>query len=364
MSETALAAQAPDETRQLDFPALTGAQKAAVILSLLDPDNARSLAEGFDDGAADKAIEAFQNLRVVDKRVILETIATFVAAVQDDVPVVAGGMRRAEQLAEALAPQSFEMMDMMDMASGFEGAGSIDEGADAEAVWTYVRELEPIQLATLIGGERPAVIAAVVQRLDKKSGSSVLGQLEQDTAVQVVKQVMTGKQPAPRTYDAIAESLRRNAGGRLSEAEAPEGDPSEQLAEMFNCLPAAKQDAILEPLRTELPEETKRVEERLMRFGLLHERLPKTFVPTIFREAPQDVLDRALKHGLEHQTEAADFLLGSISQRLAEQIRERIDEMRKISQTEGETAQTELLGLLFGWAEEGRFEFKEEEDFS
>ncbi|MEM0928078.1 MAG: FliG C-terminal domain-containing protein [Pseudomonadota bacterium] len=361
MSDAALVQPAPEESQEVDVPRLTAAQRAAVILSLLDPDNARSLAEGFDDGAAERAIEAFESLRVVDKRALLETIASFVSAVQDEVPVVAGGARRAERLAEALAPQTFEMMEA---PPELMQSGSIDEGADADAVWEYVRALDPTQLAALIGGERPAVIAAVIQRLDRKSGSAVLGQLEQDTAVMVVKQVMGGRQPAPRTYEAIAESLRRNAEGRLSVATEPEGDPSEQLAEIFNCLPAAQQDAILEPLRAELPEETKRVEERLMRFGLLHERLPKTFVPTIFREAPQDVLDRSLKHGLEHQQEAADFLLGSISQRLAEQIRERIDEMRKISKTEGETAQTELIGLLFAWAEEGRFEFKVEEDFS
>ncbi|MEO1656123.1 MAG: FliG C-terminal domain-containing protein [Pseudomonadota bacterium] len=359
MSEAALVSQPQPASQDVDIPKLTAAQRAAVILSLLDPDNARSLAEGFDDGAAERAIGAFESLRIVDKRALLETIAAFVAAVKDEVPVVAGGARRAEQLAEALTPPPAEIVETPPELTD---SGSIDEGADADAVWAYVRKLEPTQLAALIGAERPAVIAAVIQRLDRKSGSAVLGQLEQGTAVQVVKQVMSGRQPAPRTYEAIAESLRRNAEGRLAVATEPEGDPSAQLAEMFNCLPAAQQDAILEPLRSELPEETKLVEERLLRFAILHERLPKTFAPTIFREAPQDILDKALKHGLEHQQDAADFLLGSISQRLAEQIRERIDEMRKISHEDGETAQTELLGMLFGWADEGRFTFKDPDE--
>ena len=359
MSDAALVSQPPTANKDVDIPKLTAAQRAAVILSLLDPDNARSLAKGFDNGAAERAIGAFESLRIVDKRALLETIAAFVAAIKDEVPVVAGGARRAEQLAEALSPPPAEILETPPELTE---DGSIAEGADADAVWAYVRKLEPTQLAALISAERPAVIAAVIQRLDRKSGSAVLGQLEQGTAVQVVKQVMGGRQPAPRTYEAIAESLRRSAGGRLAVSTEPAGDPSAQLAEMFNCLPAAQQDAILEPLRQDIPEEIKLVEERLLRFAILHERLPKTFVPTIFREAPQDVLDKALKHGLEHHTEAAEFLLGSISQRLAEQIRERIEDMRKISQEEGETAQTELLGMLLGWAEDDRFAFKDPED--
>ncbi|MEM9809701.1 MAG: FliG C-terminal domain-containing protein [Pseudomonadota bacterium] len=359
MSETPLSPPPPSAQAPV-IHHLSSAQRAAIILSLLDPEEARQLAQSFDPGAVDRAVAAFESLRIVDRGSILEAIATFVTTVKDHIPVVAGGARQAEKLASRLAALTHN--DGTEAPPALEDRGSLDAGADAEAVWAYLRRLEPEQLATLLQAERPAVIAAVVQRLDRKGGSTILQMLPDEIAVNVVRIVMNGRQPAPRTYDAIAESLRRNAPGRLAEAENPQADPSGQLAEIFNTLPAARQETLLAPLRGELPDETKAVESKLLRFAILHERLPRTIVPTVFREITQDVLDKALKHGLAHHSETTEFLFGSISQRLAEQIRERIEEMPRVSEEDGEAAQTELMGALLSWAEEGRFTFKELEE--
>jgi flagellar motor switch protein FliG len=78
----------------------------------------------------------------------------------------------------------------------------------------------------------------------------------------------------------------------------------------------------------------------------------------IFREVDRKVLDPAMKHALNVHTETAEFLFASISQRLAEQIRERIEEHPPISADEGEDAQAELLSTLIDWSEEERFAFK------
>lgn len=357
MSETSLPAQQVKSGPPA--PLLKGPQRAAIILSLLEPDTARGLASEFDDGRIDRAVQTFENLGMVGRRDLLETIALFIEALDGDIPVVAGGQKKAQALADTLI--SFGTDDgplALDLDLGGASAGSIDADADAEAIWAYVQGLEPEELARLLRGERPALLAAVLQRVDRLAAGVVLQKLDPETATEVVRLIIAGRKPASTTYDAIAEALRLQATDKLADAGEVDEDATGELAEAFNTMPAASQDAILQPLREKLPEETKRLEGRLFRFAILHERLPKTIVPTIFREIDQKTLDTALKHGLVEHGETAEFLLASISQRLAEQIRERIDELPPISAKDGEAAQTAIIRQLIAWSEEDRFAFK------
>lgn len=332
---------------------LSGPERAAVVLSLLEPDLARSLAERFDDGRTERAIRAFENLPMLDRDELLGIVTDYIEALSGDVPVVAGGQRRASELANALAPpQTDSTQDGQGGAGGF-----LDEGAAPEDVWAYVRGLEPEKLAILLIEERAAVISAVLQRLDREGASAVLSALPQGKASDVTRLLLGGRKPTGRTYEAIAESLRRTAPQRLS-ASSERGLAPLEIAEIFNCMPAATQQAILEPVRPEMAREIEALEAHLLSFPNLHERLPRTVVPSMFREIDRAVLDRALGHALKNQPETAEFLLGSISQRLAEQIRERIDDQPPFSDAEGEQAQANVMQTLIAWSEEDRFAFK------
>ena len=81
-------------------------------------------------------------------------------------------------------------------------------------------------------------------------------------------------------------------------------------------------------------------------------------VPTFFREIDNVISDKALAHAMRTQPEVAEFLLGSISQRLAEQIRERIEDRPPVSPAEGENAQALIMSELIAWSEADRFAFK------
>ncbi|MEM1381553.1 MAG: FliG C-terminal domain-containing protein [Pseudomonadota bacterium] len=346
---------APAEPTTLPM-VLTGPERAAIILSLLEPDVARSIAERFDVGRTERAITAFENLPMVGRNDLMAVIDSYLDALDGDIPLVAGGQLRASELARALEPP------MMDFASPFTddapAQGSLDDDADAEAVWTYVRALDPEKLGALLISERASIISAVVQQLERDSASAVLAALPVEKAGDVARMMIAGRKPSAQTYDAIAESLRRSAPGRLAEGGGATGFVPEHVAGIFNRLPAAQQEAILEPIRPDMPEEMAALDEHLLNFPNLEARLPKTIVPTLFREMDKDILDAALGHALKHKPHVAEFLLSSISQRLAEQIRERIAERPPQSDADGENAQAEIMKRLIAWEEEGRFAFK------
>ena len=194
---------------------LTGAQKAAIILSLLEPDQARSIAERFDSGRIDRAIAAFEALPIVTRDELLSVIRSYLEAMRGDVTLVAGGQLRADELASALAPPMDTSSDPIPLFEP-EETGSIDDGANAEEIWAYVQALDPEKLAQLLADERPAIISAVLERISRDGASAVLVSIDSEKASAVVRHMLHGRKPSTTTYDAIAESLRRVAPERLS----------------------------------------------------------------------------------------------------------------------------------------------------
>ncbi|NRA29167.1 MAG: hypothetical protein HRU11_02815 [Parvularculaceae bacterium] len=334
---------------------LNNAQKAAIILSLLDGDQARQLATSFDQGRTERAINAFEQLPMVDRSTLMDVIQTYLDALSGEVPLVAGGPRRANALADMLTSPPQLTNDNEPEVE--QDPGSIDEDADADAVWAYVRALPQEKIARLVADERPAIISAVINQLDADRSSAVLAALHEEKASAVVRQMLSGREPTSKTYDAIAESLRRVAPGRLSSSEKKSFDPL-AIANIFNRMPARRQSEILDPLKPEIPEQVDAVSEFLLSFPSLPDRLPRTIVPTVFRELDNKLIDNALGFAFVDQPDTAEFLLGSISQRLAEQIRERIEEQPKPNAADGEEAQAEIMRILIEWSEEGRFQFK------
>ena len=335
-------------------PALTPPQRVAIILSLLEPGEARALAERLEPGMIDRVITAYEAMGSLPKPVVLEVIARFVAEMASPHPSVRGGMRRAEALASALMPDAAPGEAANDDAPRL---SSIAEGAEPDAVWAHVEGMTPDRLAGLLAEERVAVIAAATVRLPDAKGGALLAALPEDTAVAVARQLAGGARVSPPTLDAIAESLRvRAASGGETEA-APDG--TAHLTSLLNRCPYGRQEAVLARLREADEALAGRVEAGLLRFASLAERLPRAAVPMLFREADQAVLDRALRYGAAANPEATDYLFSNISQRLAEQIRERVAATPMPDEADGEAAQAALIGELLGWAEAGRFALSE-----
>jgi flagellar motor switch protein FliG len=119
---------------------------------------------------------------------------------------------------------------------------------------------------------------------------------------------------------------------------------------------------MLEEIRTSLPEKAEAIEAAIVRFSSLPERLPKTIVPQLFRELDETTLDHALSLAERKDPQVTEFFFSCISQRLAEQIRERIAEKPRAAEADGEAGQAALMMTLFAWAEEGRFAFKNPAD--
>ena len=329
-------------------------ERVAVILALLEPDQARSLADRLEPNAIERVIDAYERMRTVPKATLLKTIASFVVDVRAKGPRVRGGTKEAAALASAILPEAeqpdFEPIEM-NMASG-----SLAPGADAEAVWNYLKSMQPAEIARLVANERPSVIAAVIANLPDPHGAGIITSLPEEKAAAVVAQMAQGSPVNAATLDAITESLRV----QVSESDGDEtaGDENEalpRLTAILNRCPLSRQKAVLDPLRAIAAEHAEAVENGLIRFEKLGQILPRNAAPILFREVDESLLNTAIRYSMETAPDAVEYLYSNISQRLAEQIRERIAAQKLPDQEEGEAAQAEMLAQLLEWSEDGRF---------
>jgi flagellar motor switch protein FliG len=357
MKPSALAIQKPGLAPS-DLPTLRPIERVAVILSLLETDQARAIAEQLDEGAVDRIIEAYERLRTVPKPALLKIIAGFVTEVRSPHPRVRGGARKAAALAEALAPPELEPIPMATAMIDMPGTsgGSLAEGADPDAVWQFVKGMDATELAGLLAGERPAVTAAVLARLDADKAGPVMAALPPAAAIAVTRQMAQGGPVSATTMAAIAETLRREVVRKeetTDREEVPDALP--HLTAILNRCPLSRQVLVLDPLREDANEHVEAVEQGLLRFPRLQDVLPRTAVPLLFREMPEAELDPAIRFGAQNAAEAVDYLYGNISQRLAQQIRERIEARPMPDEAEGERAQTAVIATILKWADEERF---------
>ncbi|NNU17299.1 hypothetical protein HK107_13290 [Parvularcula sp. ZS-1/3] len=335
-------------------------ETAAIILSLLEPETAKAVAAYFDEGRLDRALDAYERLDMVDQAEMLSVVRSFNATLDGDLPVISGGTKRAASLRRLFSSQeelpALPGPDQED--EPLADPGSIAEGAEPEEVWRYVAALSPDKAVSLLQGERPGLVAAVLSRLSRDSAVAVLGSLDDATAARILLISLGEHAPTEDTYDAIAETLRQRAPSRLESVGLDTKAMLTRTSALLNAMQPRRQAALMKGIEQAAPAAHEQLAPNVLRFSTLPERLPKTIVPALFREMDDEVTDRALKLALETEVPVAEFLLSCISQRLAEMIRERVRERPAVSREEGEEAQALLMQTLVDWAEEDRFAFK------
>lgn len=340
-------------TEVTSTPALQPAQRVAVILALLEPPQAREIADHIDSESLPHIISAYEQMRSVKKPILLETIANFVAEMRSKAPRVYGGPKRAAELADTIMEQ--DVMPIGIDLSDISGGEAVEE-LDTSAIWSQLAEMKPGDLARLMSRERPSVIAAILARVPEDIGGAVMGALPEEIAIAVTAQMAKSGPLSALAMEAITETLRiRTQEQEDGVVDDGEFDPVPRLSAILNRCAVSRQRAVLEDLRAENPEQADAVEKRLVRFETLVELLPRNAAPMIFREVDDSTLNTALRYGVQNAPESTEYLYANISQRLAEQIRERVEATPMPSDEDGEKAQTEIVSRILWWTGEGRF---------
>ncbi len=333
---------------------LSSPQKAALVIAALGPEAAGPIIERISDKHLRAFAEAYANLHKIPHHELMAVVEEFVSNLQEDGLEVGGGYEMTRRL-----------------LSQFKGEDEIDRLMDdvdapgGRTVWDKLGAVDVHVVSAYLAAQHPQTIAVILSRTDPEKASQILGELDAVLAQEVVIRLS-------KPINIRREALRVLADTIESELLAPmrkktkAKNPGAMIGALMNNLSSEKRQNLLEFISTKTPEIYDSVKEFILTFEDIPTRVPPKAIPIIVREIEVDTLLKAAKYGRQNAPETVEYLFKNVSQRMAQQYEEQIEQLKQVSVTEAEVAQTVIMSTVRRLVASGEFELikivTEEED--
>ena len=318
---------------------LSGPEKAAVILALLGADNAGPVVEKIDDKHLRAFMTALENLKIIPRESMLACVADFITELSARQGSLRGGPTAARELAESLFEE--------ERAVRLFGAPPPPPSAVslADGVWVELKKRKNIDIAKYLSGQRSEIVSIVMSNFPSDRVGEILVELPEEISVACVREMSRETNISQRTIDAVAELVKIEF---LSSDDTDSEGPSSVafVSEILGILPRERRDMMLEMIEKTDSETADKIRKSMMTFEDLPQRLPKTAVPIIFKDFDQEKLLTALKAGGDQYPDTVEFFFANISQRMAGQFKEQIEDMGDMTQKASDAAISSIMGFI------------------
>lgn len=313
---------------------LSRAQKAAIIVRFLLNEGAEVPLTELPDSLQAQLTKQMGSMRYVDRATLADVVAEFASELEAMGLTFPRGVSGAlNALDGRISPQT---------AARLRKEAGVRQFGDP---WEQVRRAPIEELCTILESESPEVAAVMLSKLEVARAADLLGRLPGPKARQIAFEMSRTAAVTPDAVDRIGLSL---AAQLYDQPEtAFEDGPVERVGAILNFSPAATRDDVLTGLDETDQDFARLVRKAIFTFANIPDRLNPVDVPKITREVDQAVLVTALKCASDGDMAAiADFLLENISKRMAEGIREEMEELGKVKTRDGEEAMTQVVNAI------------------
>lgn len=320
---------------------LSGRAKAAIVVRLLLNDGADIPLEDLPEELQTLLTEQMGAIGLVD-RITLSAVAQEFAEALDGV-----GLSMPHDLAGALT--------VLDGKIGARTAAKLRKQAGVRQTgdpWVRLKSMAAKDLAELAQAESTEVAAVLLSKLDTPKAAEMLGQLPGPVARQITYAVSKTGKVTPEAVDRIGFSLVAQIDQRP--VPAFQDEPEKRVGAILNQSPSQTRDDMLESLDAEDEDFAVSVRKMIFTFAHIAERVSERDVPALVRAVEQDDLVTALAAATdERNAPIAEFLLGNMSSRMAENLREEVQERGTIKRVDGEQAMNAVVNAVRQLEEEG-----------
>lgn len=321
---------------------LTQTQKAAVIVHLL-------LREEVDPGIAKlptdlqrRLVRTLGGLGPIDRDTLAAVAAEFAGQLDG------GAVRFPKGLRAALASVGGHVSP--DVVSDLASELPDGPGADvADGSWDTLAAMEADAIVALMEREAPEVAAILMSKLTPVRGADLLSRMAPERAAAIAMAFAATAEVGPETVARIGLSLGSAAAG--SAPRAFSDDPAVRVGSILNAARSGDRDAVLNGLDEAAPEFAARVRASVCSWDNIPERLDARDVSRVLRELEGDTVRAALAADVEGPVAA--FILGAISKRLGDQMREEIEEAGPPKPDDAEAARLAVAAAIRAMEERG-----------
>jgi flagellar motor switch protein FliG len=324
----------------------SGAQKAAILLSILREEDAAPILRHLPQDDLERLTEEVANLAPVPVEVTMQVLEEYQEMIAAQEFIAVGGRDRAIRMLVG----AFGENGAKDMV---EKLTNRDDGKKFRV--ESLKNAQPQQLARFLSGEHAQTKALIVGQLEPRQASSLLMKLEPDARVDCVKRLANMKRFSPEAAAKASTVLNRRFGGI--------GDPSKHadsgfkgLADLMNRLEPAAARQILESIELEEPKLAIDIRDMMFTFENFLG-VPEPDLRELMNSVDKKTLMVALKGASE---ELRAHIYRTMSSRAVEIMKEDSEMMGPVRGKDVAKAQSEIVAIARKLESEGKIVLKSE----
>jgi flagellar motor switch protein FliG len=313
---------------------LTGKVKAAVIVRLLLAEGTTLPLSSLPEHMQSALTEQMGKMRLVDRTTLGAVVEEFLNELEQVGLAFPGGIDGALAIMDGhISTTAASRLRRLASASG---------KADP---WDRITGLDEDRLLPVLEEESTEVAAVMLSKLPVPKAASLLGKLPGDKARRVAYAVSLTGNVDPETVRRIGLSLAAQLD--TLPPRAFEVDPEERVGAILNVTAPTTRDDVLKGLDETDAAFAAKVRKAIFTFAHLPHRIEPRDVPKIVRLIEQPVLVTALAAATDGENAAAaEFLLGALSQRQAQSLREEIGDRGAVKEKDADEAMSVIIGVI------------------
>ena len=319
--------------------ALTGAQKAAILLLTLGEEDAASILKHL--GARD--VQAVGTAMAALKNVTKEQVESVLTKLQEDV---------GQHTAIGVGSEEYIRRILVNALGENKAGGLIDRillGRSSKGLES-LKWMESRAIAEMIGQEHPQIIALVLAHLEPDQAAEVIGYLPARTRSDVVMRIATLDRVQPHALNELDEIMERQFSGNSNKLKSASVGGLKAAADILNAMETSREAELMSSIRGIDNGLGERIEELMFVFDDLAE-IDDRSMQTLLREVPSARLITALKGA---DAAIREKIFSNMSKRAADMLRDDLEVKGPVRLSEVDAAQKEVLATARRLADAGQ----------
>jgi flagellar motor switch protein FliG len=313
----------------------TGHEKAAALMLALGKEHGAPIWELLSNDEVHELSAAIAQLGRVPSVVVEHLLVQF-SGEMSSVASLHGSFETAERLLDGILPDDRVKEIMEDI-----------RGPSGRTMWDKLSNVSENVLATYLKNEYPQTVAVVLSKLKPDHGARVLAELPRDLSVDVIMRMLRMDSVQKTVLVEVEQTLKNEFMSSLSRSQRR--DPHETMAEVFNALDRATEEAMLSALDEKAPDAAERIRALMFTFEDLANLMPPA-IAAIVRGADKREMALALKGA---PAAMRDMFFGAMTQRAAKLLQEEMSAMGPVRARDCDEAQSSLVRLAKQLADSG-----------
>jgi len=323
---------------------VSGARKAAILLTLLGDDSAAIVFRNLNEAELQRVADEVTRLGRVPAELSVQIFEEYQSMMQGQVYEVQGG----QDVARRLMVKAFGEQDAQ---ARLQRLVKVREESPLEAL----QRADPQKLARFLESEHPQTIALILGQLGDRQASALLMSLPNGIRSEAVKRLAALQRFSPEMAERVSMMLSR----RLK-AVGEQGKRAyagfQSVADIMNCVDTSVAQEILESIEHEEPSLAISIRDLMFTFADLIE-VDEAQIRELMVVVDKRVLATALKGTSE---DLKNHFFRTMSSRAVEMLKEDVESLGPIRSKEVAKAQAEIVALARKLEAEGKIVLKGE----